>query len=94
MKTLRIRSEDLELVGVDGGGVEILHYKGKPFTGICLTYEDAGWLSVEEEFQNGYQEGWVRLYYENGQLEEEYFMHNNIMDPDLGGAWDEQGNPI
>lgn len=80
--SLRVKQEDLELVGIDSGGSEILYYKGKPFTGIMLIYENAGWLSGEVEFQNGYQEGWEREYYEDGQLESEVKMHNNIAVPD------------
>ncbi|WP_333809341.1 hypothetical protein [Flavobacterium sp.] len=82
--SLRVKQEDLKLVGIDSGGSEILHYKGKPFTGIKLIYEDAGWLSGEIEFKNGYREGWEREYYENGQLESEVKMHNNIAVP---GTW-------
>lgn len=67
--SLRIKEEELELVGVDSGDTEILHYKWKPFTGVYLLYEDEGWLSVETEFKNGYHQGWIRCYYENGQLE-------------------------
>lgn len=80
--SLRVKQEDLELVGIDSGGSEILHYKGEPFTGIKLIYEDAGWLSGEIEFKNGYREGWEREFYENGQLESEVKMHNNIAVPD------------
>lgn len=80
--SLRVKQEDLEHAGFDGGGSEILHYKGKPFTGIKLIYEDAGWLSGEIEYQNGYREGWEREYYEDGQLESEFKMHNNITVPD------------
>lgn len=91
-KQLRIREEELELVGLDGGGTEILHYKGKPFTGIRLIYEDEGWLSGEIEFQNGYQEGWIREYYKNGQLESEYKMSNNIHIPGTTKSYDENGS--
>lgn len=80
--SLRVKQEDLELVGVDGGGIAMLNYKGKPFTGIMLIYEDAGWLSREVEYQDGYREGWERDYYEDGQLEEEVKMHNNRAVPD------------
>lgn len=80
--SLRIKQEELEHDGFDGGESEKLTYRGKPFTGIMLIYEDAGWLSREVEFQNGYREGWERDYYEDGQLEEEVKMHNNIAVPD------------
>jgi len=93
MEQLRVKEEDLELVAFDGGGIGILHYKGKPFTGVCLIYEDAGWLSLEKEFQNGYEEGWVRDYYENGQLESEYKMSNNKLVPGTSKDFNEDGTP-
>ncbi len=94
--SLRIqqKDKDIELVGIDGGGSEILHYKGKPFTGLYLIYENEGWLSSEVEFQNGYREGWERDYYENGQLEQEYKMHNNIEVPGTYKRFDESGTLI
>ena len=88
---LRVKDEDLELVGVDGGGSEILHYRGEPFTGIRLIYENDGWLSGEVEYQNGYREGWEREYYKNGQLESEYKMSNNQMVPDTLRSFSEDG---
>lgn len=91
---LKIKYEDLEHGGFDFGGSEILLYQGKPFTGICQIYEDEGWLSGENEYQNGYLEGWVRDYYENGQLETEYKLHNNNHVPNTYKAFDENGNLI
>lgn len=35
---MKIKYEDLEHAGFDGGGSEILYYQGKPFTGIVLEY--------------------------------------------------------
>ncbi|MEE4000006.1 hypothetical protein V1T75_06610 [Tenacibaculum sp. FZY0031] len=90
-KILRIREEDLNLFSMDGGGSPILYYQGKPFTGFCLTYEEEGWLSGEEEYVNGYQEGWVRDYYKNGQLESEYKMSNNKLVPNTSRDFNEDG---
>lgn len=92
MEVLRVKEEELELVGLDGGGMGILHYKGKPFTGVSLTYEDEGWLSMEEEYQNGFQEGWIRDYYENGQLKSEYKMHNNTLVSGTSKSFNEDGS--
>lgn len=92
--TLRIKEEELELVKLDAGGVPVYHYQGKPFTGVVLIYEDEGWLAVEEEYGNGFQEGWVRIYHENGQLEQEYKMHNNVQIPGSFKEWDKEGNLI
>lgn len=76
---LKVKAEELEPTGIDSGGSAMYNYKGQPFTGIRLLYEDEGWLSLEEEYQNGYLEGWVRSYYKNGKLEEEYQLHNNAV---------------
>lgn len=92
---LRIKEEDLELAGVDGGGSEILHYQGKPFTGILIDYDvndNARFLCMEVEFENGYREGWVRYYHANGKLEQEYFLHNNLVKPDTYKEYDDEGN--
>lgn len=94
MKELRVNNEDLILKGVDSGGSPILYYKDNPFTGVALTYEDGGWLSLEEEFQNGYLEGWIKSYFENGQLEEEYYLHNNEVKEGTYNQYDEQGNKL
>lgn len=79
--SLRIKYNQLEHDGFDGGGSEKLTYQGKPFTGVKLIFEDAGWLSGEIEYQNGFREGWERDYYEDGQMEQEIKMHNNIAVP-------------
>lgn len=89
---LKIKYEDLEHGGFDSGGSEILLYQGGPFTGICQIYEDEGWLSGENEYQNGYLEGWIRDYYENGNLEMEYQIHNNIPVPNTTKVYDKNGN--
>jgi antitoxin component YwqK of YwqJK toxin-antitoxin module len=93
METLRIKEEDLKLIGFDGGGSGMYYYQGKPFTGIMLGY-DNGVLYVEREYQNGYEEGWCRYYYKNGQKEEEYKIHNNIIIDGTYKEWGEDGNLI
>ncbi len=94
MDILRIEYKDLEHDGFDGGGSEKLKYKGKPFTGTMLIYEDGGWLGAEIEYQNGYLEGWTRSYFENGQLEEEYYLHNNEVKGGTYNKYDEEGNKL
>lgn len=90
----RIKQEDLELTGVDGGGAPMYNYNGKPFTGILLGYEKDGTLAFEEEFENGYQEGWTRYYHPNGKLEQEYKSHNNVTVDGTFKKWDIDGNLI
>jgi len=89
---LRVLENDLELVGIDSGGSEILHYNGLPFTGFLVEYYPSGQLLAEDEFQNGYLEGWHREYHENGQLELEYNLHNNEVVPDTFKEYDKNGN--
>ncbi|WP_299223501.1 hypothetical protein [uncultured Psychroserpens sp.] len=91
---LRIKEEDLELIGIDSGGNEILHYQGGPFTGIMYKNADNESLAYEVEFQNGYREGRVKYYHSNGQLQEEYQLHDNIVVDGTFKSYDEEGNLI
>jgi len=72
--SLRVRYEELELVGFDAGGGEILKYQGKLFTGILETVTNNVLVS-EEEFIDGSKEGVQRdYYYPSVNIEIEYFM--------------------
>lgn len=57
MEQLRLKYEELECVNYDASGVEVMHYKGTPFTGILLYYNENEILEEETEYQNGYLEG-------------------------------------
>ena len=57
--SIRVQFDDLELIGFDGGGVEMFNYQGQPFTGILVTMTN-GIVYYEEEFQNSYKEGLQR----------------------------------
>lgn len=92
MEKLRVKDEDLEFINVDGGGMPIYHYQGKPFTGILLEYYD-NILYRELEFVNGYEEGFERKYYENGRIASECYCKDN-QPYGIGRAWDENGNLI
>lgn len=92
--SLRVLEKDLELVGIDSGGSEMLHYQGKPFTGIKIdsdTENNIEYLCMEIEFQNGYREGWERYYHPKGQLENEYYLHNNEVKTGTYKEYDENG---
>lgn len=78
---IRKNSEQLELWYFDGGGIPVYRYNGVPFTGIVEEY-DNGVLYAEDEYVNGFQEGWMRVYHQNGQLQIEVKKHNN--DPIVG----------
>jgi hypothetical protein len=88
----RMNRSELELVRLDGGGVPIYHYKGTPFTGTVVSYYDNGALFMEEEYEKGFQEGWIRYYHLNGRLDEEEKRHNNITIKGSFKEWDEDGN--
>ena len=90
----RVSLDEFDIEQLDGGGVPILFYDGKPFTGIVYQLEKDGSLGYEEEYENGYQEGWVRYYHPNGKLEQECKKHLNIMVDGTFKKWDEHGNLI
>ncbi|NAS30949.1 hypothetical protein GTQ40_08215 [Flavobacteriaceae bacterium R38] len=90
--SLRVDYKNLEYFGLDGGGSEILYYEGKPFTGIGIEYYKSGALLTEFEYQNGYLEGLQRGYHENGQINEEYLLKNNIVVPGTFKEFDQEGN--
>lgn len=91
--SLLVNYEDLENRGFDGSGGEILYYQNEPFTGFIVDYYSNGNLASEEEYKNGYKEGVIREYFENGQMEEEYFIKFNRLCKSFK-LWDINGNLI
>ena len=64
----RVDIKNLEGSFLDGGGEKYIYfYNGKPFTGIAVEYyyEVGSVVFGEEEYHNGYQDGWIRYYYKN-----------------------------
>ncbi|WP_144281429.1 toxin-antitoxin system YwqK family antitoxin [Chryseobacterium echinoideorum] len=94
MLRIQKNDKDLKIPRLDGGGVPIFYYKEKPFTGIVFSKYDNGVVFKEEEYENGYQEGWIRYYFENGKLNQESNNHNNITIDDTFKEWDKDGNLI
>lgn len=90
MDTLKVKEQDLEFIDIDGGGIPIYHYQGKPFTGILLEYYD-DILYREIEYLNGYQEGVERVFYENGKIKNEFHLKDNLLHG-VCKSWDEKGN--
>lgn len=84
----------LKIERLDGGGMPIYYYEGKPFTGIVFKNREDGSLAWEEEYIDGFQEGWWRSYYKNGKMNEEYKTHNNNVISGTHKEWDENGNLI
>lgn len=78
MQRINENNSDLELWYLDGGGVPVYRYQEIPFTGIVEEYNEGNTiLLAENEYLNRFQEGWIKTYYSNGQLETEYQCHNN-----------------
>ena len=94
--SLRIKEGDskLSIPRLDGGGVPIFNYEGKPFTGIVFENENDGSLSWEEEYIDGFQEGWYRSFHKNGKIKQQWKAHNNIIISGTHKEWDENGNLI
>lgn len=92
---LRVKelSKDLKVVGLDGGGIVIYHYKERPFSGVVYDEED-GYVAWEVEYKEGYQEGWVKYYFRSGKLRQESKKHNNEIIEGTFKEWDENGNLI
>lgn len=86
---LRVQYEELDLVGFDAGGGEMLEYRGQPFTGIIEEFFN-GVVISEEEFTDGHLGGIQRTYYPNGILKSEYSIHFNRFDGKRT-QWDENG---
>jgi antitoxin component YwqK of YwqJK toxin-antitoxin module len=91
---MRINLKEAETEKLDGGGVPIIFYKGKPFTGIVYENFDDGTLGREEEYIDSYQEGWTRYYFRDGKIAKEYKSHNNNVIEGTFKEWDEKGNLI
>ncbi len=93
MEKAKVKYEELEFAGYDGGGSAIYKYQGGYFTGIILDFNQDGILIGETEYKNGYIEGMQREYYQSGKLEAEYYEKNNLLDG-IFKEWDEAGNLI
>lgn len=92
METIKVKEEELEFVGIDGGGIPIYNYQGNPFTGIIVDYFfGTNIIAGETEYINGYQDGVEREYYENGNIKNEIHSRNNKLHGNCK-RWDEQGN--
>lgn len=70
---IRIYSQEYLMLG---GGVTYL-YNGQPFTGIIEYYFSSGNLEGEEEYVDSHKHGRQVSYYENGQIEEDYYQRFN-----------------
>lgn len=87
-----VNFDEIELKSPDYGGGNVYYYQGQPFTGTIVEYKNnvlIGEISVIE----GHTQGRVALYYDNGQIEQEYFKKYNQM-YGIYKRWDENGNLV
>lgn len=77
---LEVEYSDLIPTGFDGGYNVIMKYNGRLFTGIAIERFASGSIETKIEYINGYLEGSQKLYYETGQLKEEYFLKDGFRD--------------
>lgn len=90
---LRVNFEDpdLEYMGIDAGGGNMYNYQNVPFTGILEEFYANGNLIGKIEIRNGYTYGLQDQYYENGQIQREYFLKFNHFYGSYK-CWDIDGN--
>ncbi|MBB2150531.1 toxin-antitoxin system YwqK family antitoxin [Pedobacter gandavensis] len=90
MKRVNINDAEVEYMGIDAGGGNMWNYQNEPFTGILEEFYENGNLIAELECRNGYTYGLQRLYFENGQIEKEYYKKFNHF-YDAFKIWNEDG---
>ncbi|AYN03385.1 MULTISPECIES: toxin-antitoxin system YwqK family antitoxin [unclassified Flavobacterium] len=93
MIRINFNDDSIEIKHPDAGGGSTYFYQGVPFTGIIEEFHNNGNLIGEIEVKNGYTDGRIVHYYDNGQLQEEKFKKFNRL-YNTYKYWDEQGNLI
>lgn len=91
MIRVNFNDDNIEIKHPDAGGGSVYYYLGVPFTGIIEEFHTNGNLIGEIEAKNGYTDGRIAQYYENGQIQEEKFKKLNRL-YDSYKYWDEIGN--
>jgi len=84
--------EIFEFVDVDNAGGIVYKYEGELFTGVIEHYQGDK-LKAEEGFVNGHIGGVQREYFENGQLQHEYYKYFAKPEGDWK-EWSEDGELI
>ena len=87
---MTINFDEIDILNVDAGGGNIYHCQNQPFTGTIVEYKN-NILAGEITVVNGSTQGRVALYYNNGQIMEEFFEKNNRL-YGIYKEWDEDGN--
>lgn len=88
--SLIVSWDDVECKGIDSGGGTIYHYKEHPLTGMIREVVNDVIVS-ECEYTDGHVGGIQRLYYSNGQIQEEFTIWFNKLEGTFT-MWDENGN--
>ena len=83
---------DIEIMNPDEGGGSVYWYQGQPFTGKIVEFKN-NILIGEISVVNSHTEGRVAFYYDNGQMESEYFKKFN-QTYGIYKRWDESGNLV
>ncbi|MDR6546657.1 antitoxin component YwqK of YwqJK toxin-antitoxin module [Chryseobacterium rhizosphaerae] len=82
---------DIEILNTDAGGGNTYFYNNQPFTGLIVEYNNTGILIGEITVFNGSKKGRIALYFDNGQIQKEYFQSYN-RPYGISKQWDENGN--
>lgn len=77
MLIINIDDSNLETGIPDAGGGITKFYNGQPFTGKIQAFYPNGNLEAEEEYIDSHKNGRQIYYYENGQIEEDYYFKFN-----------------
>lgn len=89
---MTVNFDEIEILNTDGGGGNIYYYNNQPYTGLIVEYNN-GVLIGEINVVNGSKKGRIALYFNNGQIQTEYFQSYN-RPYGIAKEWDENGNLI
>lgn len=72
-----VNFDEIEINSIDYGGGNVYYYNNKPFSGVIVEYNSDGILIGEITVLNGSKHGRCALYYDSGQIQEEFFISYN-----------------
>lgn len=87
---MTVNFDDIEILATDDDGGNIYYHNDEPFTGLIVEYHH-GTLIGEITVVKGNKNGRIALYYDNGQIQKEYFQRYN-RPYGIAREWDEAGN--
>lgn len=74
---MRVNIDNTDTRDCDAGGGPIFYYQNQPFTGIIEAFYSNSNMETEFEVIDGSVNGFVKDYYENGQLKAMYYQRYN-----------------